>query len=155
MSRGWISISRVDLVDQCREIDAEKKCLPMICRSRVVSTRGVARAVVDIVCGARTGKRAKHNSWLADGKLACLWPCHRNLNGDISIRTRRRGVIRGSVRHKRATAPHPVYPPLRQGTQHGHACRGDREYYQSSVLQQRASLISINRYSAKNPMIKH
>ncbi|XP_017880414.1 actin cytoskeleton-regulatory complex protein PAN1-like [Ceratina calcarata] len=34
------------------------------------------------------------------------WPAcrsyHRNLNGDIGIRTRRRGVVRGSVRHKRA-----------------------------------------------------
>ncbi|CAK9824041.1 hypothetical protein ANTRET_LOCUS2277 [Anthophora retusa] len=35
------------------------------------------------------------------------WPAccsyHRNLNGDIGIRTRRRGVVRGSVRHKRAS----------------------------------------------------
>ncbi|XP_072754863.1 LOW QUALITY PROTEIN: uncharacterized protein [Anoplolepis gracilipes] len=41
------------------------------------------------------------------------WPaccCHRNLNGDISIRTRRRGVVRGSVRHKRATATTPSAP---------------------------------------------
>ncbi|XP_033321341.1 uncharacterized protein LOC117217672 [Megalopta genalis] len=34
------------------------------------------------------------------------WPAccsyHRNLNGDIGIRTRRRGVVHGSVRHKRA-----------------------------------------------------
>ncbi|XP_018045331.1 PREDICTED: LOW QUALITY PROTEIN: uncharacterized protein DKFZp434B061-like [Atta colombica] len=38
-------------------------------------------------------------SWSA----CCPLACHRNLNGDISIRTRRRGVVRGSVKHKRAS----------------------------------------------------
>ncbi|TGZ37381.1 hypothetical protein DBV15_08063 [Temnothorax longispinosus] len=61
--------------------------------------------------------RAEHNSWTAGWKVglhAARRPYHRNLNGDISIRTRRRGVVRGSVRHKRATAPHPACPSLRQ-----------------------------------------
>lgn len=37
--------------------------------------------------------------------LACC-PCHRNLNGDISIRTRRRGRVRGSVSTN--APPHPA-----------------------------------------------
>lgn len=91
---------------------------------------------------------AEHNSWTAGWKVglrAGRWLCHRNLNGDISIRTRRRGVVRGSVKHKRATAPHPACPPLRQrGTitqDPGHARRGDREYSarRQSVYQLRAS----------------
>lgn len=98
------------------------------------------------------GASAEHNSWTAGWKVglrAARCSCHRNLNGDISIRTWRRGVIRSSVRHKRATAPHPACPALRQwGTTTGSRSCASRWSWVLSEASKcsptaRASLISI------------
>ncbi|KAL6255839.1 hypothetical protein P5V15_013081 [Pogonomyrmex californicus] len=77
---------------------------------------GGGAAVVDRFAPARGRERGAQflaGRWKVGLRVA-RWPCHRNLNGDISIRTRRRGVVRGSVRYKRATTPHPACPPSRQ-----------------------------------------
>ncbi|XP_011136010.2 LOW QUALITY PROTEIN: proline-, glutamic acid- and leucine-rich protein 1 [Harpegnathos saltator] len=66
--------------------------------------RGRMAALVSWRASERASERAQNTipagRWKV-GWLACC-PCHRNFNGDISIRTRRRGVVHGSVRHKRA-----------------------------------------------------